>query len=197
MTKVLFVLTGAKEWRLKDGSKHCGGVWSPEFVYPHDCPASALVVFGEQLPVWGNYREIVRAFRLPVTLGCRSTRALLRKASKHIWNASGITTTNELPTNAGAGRGLSFPVIKVIGFFIERPCSPAAASLGTIWRLNILQIKSRLLINSSRAPPTLSAHIIEPAVCRILLTTKVLRKVLNSMLNLAGGHSTSCRALQL
>jgi putative intracellular protease/amidase len=37
MTKVLIVLTGAKEWVLKDGSKHFGGVWSPEFVYPHDC----------------------------------------------------------------------------------------------------------------------------------------------------------------
>ena len=37
MTKVLIVLTGAKEWSLKDGSKHFGGVWSPEFVYPHDC----------------------------------------------------------------------------------------------------------------------------------------------------------------
>jgi putative intracellular protease/amidase len=37
MTKVLMVLTGAKEWRLKDGSKHFGGVWSPEFVYTHDC----------------------------------------------------------------------------------------------------------------------------------------------------------------
>ena len=36
MTKVLIVLTGAKVWRLKDGSKHFGGVWSPEFVYPHD-----------------------------------------------------------------------------------------------------------------------------------------------------------------
>jgi putative intracellular protease/amidase len=36
MTKVLIVLTGAKEWRLKDGSKHFGGVWSPEFVYPHE-----------------------------------------------------------------------------------------------------------------------------------------------------------------
>lgn len=37
MTKVLIVLTGAKEWSLKNGSKHSGGVWSPEFVYPHDC----------------------------------------------------------------------------------------------------------------------------------------------------------------
>ena len=37
MTKVLIVLTGAKEWSLKNGSKHFGGVWSPEFVYPHDC----------------------------------------------------------------------------------------------------------------------------------------------------------------
>ena len=37
MTKVLIVLTGAKEWSLKDGSRHFGGVWSPEFVYPHDC----------------------------------------------------------------------------------------------------------------------------------------------------------------
>jgi putative intracellular protease/amidase len=36
MTKVLIVLTGAEEWSLKDGSKHFGGVWSPEFVYPHD-----------------------------------------------------------------------------------------------------------------------------------------------------------------
>jgi putative intracellular protease/amidase len=36
MTKVLIVLTCAKEWHLKDGSKHFGGVWSPEFVYPHD-----------------------------------------------------------------------------------------------------------------------------------------------------------------
>src|ERR1700733_6897394 len=36
MTKVLIVLTGAKEWSLKDGLKHFGGVWSPEFVYPHD-----------------------------------------------------------------------------------------------------------------------------------------------------------------
>jgi len=37
VTKVLIVLTGAKEWSLKNGSKHFGGVWSPEFVYPHDC----------------------------------------------------------------------------------------------------------------------------------------------------------------
>lgn len=36
MTKVLIVLTGAKEWSLKDGSAHSGGFWSPEFVYPHD-----------------------------------------------------------------------------------------------------------------------------------------------------------------
>jgi putative intracellular protease/amidase len=36
VTKVLMVLTGAREWSLKDGSKHAGGVWSPEFVHPHD-----------------------------------------------------------------------------------------------------------------------------------------------------------------
>ncbi|MEQ8347018.1 MAG: type 1 glutamine amidotransferase domain-containing protein [Sneathiellaceae bacterium] len=36
MTKVLIALTGAKEWVLKDGSTHSGGVWSPEFVFPHD-----------------------------------------------------------------------------------------------------------------------------------------------------------------
>ena len=36
MTKVLIALTGATEWSLKDGSKHFGGVWSPEFVFPHD-----------------------------------------------------------------------------------------------------------------------------------------------------------------
>jgi putative intracellular protease/amidase len=35
MTKVLFVLTGAEAWALKDGSTHAGGLWSPEFVYPH------------------------------------------------------------------------------------------------------------------------------------------------------------------
>jgi putative intracellular protease/amidase len=35
MTKLLFILTGAEEWALKDGSTHAGGVWSPEFVYPH------------------------------------------------------------------------------------------------------------------------------------------------------------------
>jgi putative intracellular protease/amidase len=35
MTKVLFVLTGSEEWALTDGSTHLGGVWSPEFVYPH------------------------------------------------------------------------------------------------------------------------------------------------------------------
>ena len=36
MTKVLIALIGATEWSLKDGSKHFGGVWSPEFVFPHD-----------------------------------------------------------------------------------------------------------------------------------------------------------------
>jgi putative intracellular protease/amidase len=36
MTKVLIALTGATEWLLKDRSKHVGGVWSPEFVFPHD-----------------------------------------------------------------------------------------------------------------------------------------------------------------
>src|SRR6516162_4938026 len=36
MTKVLIALTGATEWSLRDGSKHFGGVWSPEFVFPHD-----------------------------------------------------------------------------------------------------------------------------------------------------------------
>jgi len=35
MTKVLIVLTGAKDWLLKDGTTHFGGFWSPEFVYPH------------------------------------------------------------------------------------------------------------------------------------------------------------------
>lgn len=36
MTKVLFALTGAQEWNLKNGETHFGGVWSPEFVFPHD-----------------------------------------------------------------------------------------------------------------------------------------------------------------
>lgn len=36
MTKVLIALTGAKTWVLKDGGEHFGGVWSPEFVFPHD-----------------------------------------------------------------------------------------------------------------------------------------------------------------
>jgi hypothetical protein len=36
MTKVLIALTGATEWSLKDGSKHFGGVWSPEYVFLHD-----------------------------------------------------------------------------------------------------------------------------------------------------------------
>lgn len=36
MTKVLIALTGAEEWSLKDGSKHVGGFWSPEFVFPHE-----------------------------------------------------------------------------------------------------------------------------------------------------------------
>ena len=41
MTKVLFVLTGADTWGLKDGSMHPGGVWSPEFTYPHHAFAEA------------------------------------------------------------------------------------------------------------------------------------------------------------
>jgi putative intracellular protease/amidase len=41
MTKVLFVLTGSEEWEFKDGSMHAGGVWSPEFVYPHHAFAEA------------------------------------------------------------------------------------------------------------------------------------------------------------
>jgi len=41
MTKALFVLTGADTWTLKDGSTHAGGVWSPEFVYPHRAFAEA------------------------------------------------------------------------------------------------------------------------------------------------------------
>lgn len=36
MTKVLIALTGETEWSLKDGAKHAGGFWSPEFVFPHD-----------------------------------------------------------------------------------------------------------------------------------------------------------------
>lgn len=41
MTKVLFVLTGAEHWWLKDGATHAGGFWSPEFVYPHHAFAEA------------------------------------------------------------------------------------------------------------------------------------------------------------
>jgi putative intracellular protease/amidase len=41
MTKVLFILTGAEAWALKDGSSHAGGFWSPEFVYPHQAFAEA------------------------------------------------------------------------------------------------------------------------------------------------------------
>lgn len=36
MTKILFALTGAETWVMKDGEEHYGGVWSPEFVYPYD-----------------------------------------------------------------------------------------------------------------------------------------------------------------
>jgi aldehyde dehydrogenase (NAD+) len=36
VTKVLIALTGSTEWLLKDGSKHFGGFWSPEFVFPYD-----------------------------------------------------------------------------------------------------------------------------------------------------------------
>jgi len=90
----------------------------------------------------------VVSFHRLVTLGCRSTHVLLTKASKRIWNASDIKTTSELPTSAEVRPGLSFPVIMVIEFFIAKPCSPAAANLGITWRLNILRIRSRLLINS-------------------------------------------------
>lgn len=41
MTRVLFVLTGSDGWTLADGSTHPGGVWSPEFVYPHHAFAEA------------------------------------------------------------------------------------------------------------------------------------------------------------
>jgi hypothetical protein len=71
---------------------------------------------------------------------------------------------SELHTNAGVGRGLSFLVITVIGFFTAKPCSRAAASLGIIWRLNILLIRSKLLIGSSPARHMLSLRMTEQAV---------------------------------
>jgi hypothetical protein len=40
----------------------------------------------------------------------------------------------------------------VIGYFTEKLCWPAVVGLGTTSHLNILQSKSELLINSSRAP---------------------------------------------
>lgn len=35
MTKVLMVLTGAREWTLTDGTKHPTGFWAEEFVVPY------------------------------------------------------------------------------------------------------------------------------------------------------------------
>ena len=114
-------------------------------------------------------------FRLLVTLGSRFTPVLLTKASKLIYKASGIIKTmSELRTNAGVGPGLSFLVITVIGFFTAKPCSRAAASLGIIWRLNILRIRSKLSINSLRARHMLSVHITEPAVSsRLILRVRI------------------------
>lgn len=36
MTRVVIALTAADTWHLKGGETHFGGVWSPEFVFPHD-----------------------------------------------------------------------------------------------------------------------------------------------------------------
>jgi len=139
----------------------------------------------------------VVSFRHLVTLGFRSSRVLLRKVSKRICNASGITTTSELPTNAGARRGLWFLVIRGTGFFTEEPRSPATVSLGTIWRLNILQIKRLLLINSLLARHTLSLHITGPDVRSRLIPTvagiggAVARSLLGSTDVIEGGLSSS------
>jgi len=35
MTSVLIVLSGAKEWTMKDGTPHPTGFWAPEFIAPH------------------------------------------------------------------------------------------------------------------------------------------------------------------
>jgi len=35
MTKVLLVVSGAKVWTLKDGTKHPTGYWAAEFIHPH------------------------------------------------------------------------------------------------------------------------------------------------------------------
>ena len=114
-------------------------------------------------------------FHLLVTLGSRFTHVLLTKASKLIYKASGIKTMSELRTYAGVGPGLSFLVITVIGFFTAKLCSRAAASLGIIWRLNILRIRSKLSINSSRARHMLSVHITEPAVSsRLILRVRMM-----------------------
>ena len=62
-------------------------------------------------------------------------------------------------------RGANWIVVSgYIGFFTVKLCSPAAASLGTTWRLNILRIKRKFSINSLRARHMLSVHIAGPAV---------------------------------
>ena len=47
MAKILFVVTGASYWTLKDGSRHPTGYWAEEFAAPY----SELTGAGHQVVV--------------------------------------------------------------------------------------------------------------------------------------------------
>ncbi|WP_199881022.1 type 1 glutamine amidotransferase family protein [Streptomyces kebangsaanensis] len=49
MTKLLFVMTGATYWALKDGTRHATGYWAEEFAAPY----KALTEAGHQIVVAG------------------------------------------------------------------------------------------------------------------------------------------------
>src|SRR5262245_20148808 len=47
MAKILFVMTGASYWTLKDGTRHATGYWAEEFTAPY----SALTETGHEIVV--------------------------------------------------------------------------------------------------------------------------------------------------
>ena len=52
MAKVLFVMTGATYWVLKDGTRHATGYWAEEFAAPYkaitDAGHEVLTTFPDQ-----------------------------------------------------------------------------------------------------------------------------------------------------
>src|SRR5436305_601344 len=109
MAKILFVVSGATYWVLKDGTRHATGYWAEEFANPYQFVTDLVAGVGDDLvrvrellgPVTGCVPGAV--LQHPVR-GSADYEKYLRHSTTPLVSARRIPRSNHVPLSVGTPR---------------------------------------------------------------------------------------------